>query len=468
MQAILFNFSKRLNSTKRPIDADGVAVNVSIKQNVPKGQSSSQSGTETFLSHPTIWVQGDYTDYNYMKFKGRYYFIRDIQLTINNATVIYGEIDVLATHKDAILNTRAFVKYSTSDYSSFITDDRVTPLVQTRNAYTDEPSIFSPNSSLIITAIGQDGGVNNYYTGYAGLTNLLESLCAKTSQWYQSIFTGLSDALSALISVREVPIMNLPVQGEGKHVYLGNFDLDIGDLQVLSDINAGLMSDVVQITIPRTYNDFRRGSKYTKLKLFLPFVGVVTLSADDFLESEGVDVTTEANALTGNVIYRIGNDQGILATYSGTFGRQIPMANIQLTNVAQSLGTIMQGATAGAAVIGLGGPAAGAVGAAASLVSTGLRAFEQFNQESVQTIGGYSGGYGELIGNRFYLLLEEQPTRIEPSVLTELYGRPCASVRRIGDLTGYVETIGFSVDIPSLLSTKEDINRALDNGIYIE
>lgn len=455
MEITLYNFSKRENSTKTPVE-EGVTKTVRLKE-------------KCCLTNPSFFLTGS-EQYNYCKAWGRYYFIDGIAWDINGAEYIHCTIDVLGTYKDQIKSTSAFVKYSSSDYSQFIIDDRVTPLVETHNTYSTAPSIFSPNSSLIITAIGQDGGVNNYYTGYSGLSNILTSLCAKTSQWYSSIFTGLSDALSALISVREVPIMNLPVQATGKHVYLGNFDLDIGDLQVLSDINAGLMSDVVNITIPRTYSDFRMGSRYTRLKLFLPFVGVISLSADDFLESEGIDIATEANALTGSVIYRIGNDQGVIATYTGTFGRQIPMANIQLTNVAQSLGTILQGTSTASAIMGIGGPGSisGGIGAAASLVSAGLKAFEQFNQESVQTIGGYSGGYGELIGNIFYLLLEEQPTRIEPSTLATLYGRPCSAVRRIGNLSGYVETIGFSIDLDALKEERNMVNTMMDSGVYLE
>ena len=454
MEIELYNFSKRINSTKTPTES-GVVKTVKLKD-------------KCYLTNPSFFLTGS-EQYNYCKAWGRYYFIDSIAWDINGAEYINCSIDVLGTYKEQINNTTAFIKYSSSDYSQFIIDDRVVPLVDTINHYASQQTIFSDTSSLIISTIGEDGGIVNYYTGYGGLSNLLTSLCQKTSQWYSSIFTGLSDALSALISVREVPIMNMPV-ATSKHVYLGNFDLDIGDLPVLSDINAGLMTDTMYINIPRTYTDFRKSSKYTTLRLFLPFVGVVTLSSDDFLESEGVSVDLIANAMTGNVLYKIGNDEGILCTYAGTFGRQIPMANIQLTNVAQSLGTILQGVSTGSAIMGVSGPAsvAGGIGAAASLVSSGIKAFEQFNQESVSCIGGYSGGYGELLTTHVYLLVEEQPTRIEPSTLTTLYGRPCSAVRQISTLSGYVETIGFSIDLDALKEERNMVNTLMDSGVYLE
>lgn len=459
MQVTLYsNFSKRRNSTKQPTTG-GVVKDVKLK-----GECS--------YTRPSFFL-ADATEYTYLQAWGNYYFIDERLYDINGASYVNCSIDVRASFKTEILATSAFVKYSSSDYSLKIVDNRVVPLVEQRVGVSDEATDFSTTESYIITCIGQDGGVVNYYTGYTGLIDIVESLLSKTSSWWQTIFVSLEDALSCLVSVRAVPINSLST-GVSRQVYLGGLDLEIGTLPTLTDVRPGYYTDNFYLTINRTYSDFRKCSKYTTLFLYLPFVGKVELSADDFVGSEGVSIKLVANAMTGNIIYRVGNDDGdIVGVYNGTFGRQIPISNIQLTNVAQSLGQIAGAVAIGGGLLGLGeaGVALGGgltLSAGASAISSGVGAFTSFMKHSATMIGGYSGGYGEDINTHIYLSVDEQPTRIEPSNLTELYGNPCSKVRQISGLTGYVETLGFSIDINETDEIKRMINEAMDSGTYLE
>ncbi len=459
MEVTLYsNFSKRKNSTKQPTTG-GVIKDVKLK-----GECS--------YTRPSFFL-ADTEKYTYLKAWGNYYFIAERLYDINGASYVNCTIDVLASFKTQILATSAFVKYSSSDYSLKIIDNRVTPLIEQRVGVSSEDTDFSTNEAYIITCIGQDGGVVNYYTGYAGLISIVESLLRKTTSWWQSIFASLQDALGCLISVRAVPIENLST-GQGRNVYLGALDLEIGSLPTLTDIRPGYYTDSFYLTIDRTYTDFRKSSKYTSLFLYLPFVGKIELSADDFVDSEGVSIKLVANAMTGNIIYRVGNDGGdIVGIYNGTFGRQIPISNIQLTNVAQSLGQVAGALAIGGGILGLGeaGVALGGgltLSAGASAISSSVGALSSFMQHSATMIGGYSGGYGEMINTRVYLSVDEQPTRIEPSNLTGLYGNPCSKVRQISGLTGYVETIGFSIDINETDEIRGMINNAMNSGVYLE
>lgn len=460
MEVTLYkNFSKRKNSTKQPTNVDGVTKNLTLKD------KCSYINPSFFLS--------DAEGYVYLEAWGNYYFINGVEYDINGAQYITCSIDVLATWKESILATTAFVKYSTSNYSLNIVDDRVAPLVA-ENTYTaTASSIFVQDEAYIITVISQDGGVVNFYAGYAGLQSIVESLLSKTTSWWQSIFASLSDALSALIGVMAIPITDLST-GTSRQVYLGSLDLEIGTLPTLVDVRTGYKVDTAYIEIPRTYTDFRRGSKFTNISLYLPYVGVVDISADDVMDSEGLSIKTVANAMTGNVIYRVGNDQGEwIGTYSGTFGRRIPVSNIQLTNVAQSITQMVSAGATMAGILGVGtaGVALGSgltMAAGASAISSGISAFSKFTQKSNTLIGGYNGSYGEFIYKDFYLSVVEQGSRIEPSNLTELYGNPCSKVLSLSNLSGYVETIGFSIDISAPSVIRDMINSAVDNGIYIE
>ena len=481
MEITLYNFSKRKNSTKVPTDTG------TVKEVKLKGKCDR--------INPSFFL-ADVTGYTYLKAWNWYYFITNVAYDINGAQYIDCTIDVLATWKESIMATTAFVKYSSTDYSMLIHDNRVAPLVQQRFGITNTQSIFSQSEAYIISAVSGDGGLVNYYTGYAGLVNMLESLVAKTADWWQSVFASLSDAVGSIISVRAIPITDLAT-GPSRNVELGGLDLEIGSLPTLTDVRPGYKVDNDYLSISRTYSDFRKSSQFTSLYLYLPFVGVVDLSADDFIDSDGVTIRTVANSMTGNVIYRIGNDDGeIVGTYSGTFGRQIPISNIQLTNVSQSIGHVLSALTKGAGGASAIGSAIGSVpsgltsailpstalaasagsGAMAlagtvaigSALSSAMNAFMALNQHSSSVIGGYGGGYGEFISDQLYLATEEIPTRIEPSNLTAIAGNPCLKVIPLTNLSGYVETIGFSIDISAPDSVRSLINNALDNGVYLE
>ena len=73
MELILFeNFSKRINSTKRPVDSTGHKVAVKLKQ-----QTSKESPT-FILNRPVKW------NVNYCKWNGHYYYVNDIRVGIND------------------------------------------------------------------------------------------------------------------------------------------------------------------------------------------------------------------------------------------------------------------------------------------------------------------------------------------------------------------------------------------------
>ena len=94
-------FNKRKNSTKRP--AGGSVRNVVLLDDVS-------------LYSPVF--ECNYWDYNdnYCKWSGRYYYVVDVVCKRRDVFDVHCEIDPLATWKDDIKGTNAFVTFSTSDY----------------------------------------------------------------------------------------------------------------------------------------------------------------------------------------------------------------------------------------------------------------------------------------------------------------------------------------------------------------
>ncbi len=501
MEAILFNFSKRLNSTKRPVDASGVTMEVYVKQNVPKGQSSAQSGTETFLSHPTLWVRGDYTQYNYMKFRGYYYFIRDIQLTINNATVIYGEIDVLATFKDDILNTTAKVIYSSSDYNIHLDDARM-KLENRTVTHTTQTRVFelpySNEGTYIVTAIGRHSGdhFHTFIMDPLQYNDLIDFLTSVNDNQILAGFKAFLNPSQCISNVRWTPLI-LSGSAATDDIQLGILSTNIGAHYYFDRV--GDIGFRGNIPIRREYNDYRNGSKYTEIYLSIPFCGIVPIDADTVYDYDELFVSFTMDWVTGDILgkvcYPTDNVQGehiTITTFSGNAYTDVPFGQVvnQLaTAVTETVAGIASFAmTHSENYVGSNTITSHNSGRSQmhtfdrdSFSNTGsvnaafngnqiLSGMERASQKNGIQGGSNSSGLGYIItDNRMLQCTTVTHLSAENSLaIKDVLGLPCNKTRSLQGLSGYCQTSGISVDCGAIGTIREAINKLVDNGIYIE
>ena len=113
----LYNFKKRLNSTKQPAISAGLKVSCVLKQ--PTNEYAPHfilDGISTF-------------GYNYLSWGDRYYFIEDVTVLSNTRDEIICKLDPMATFKTEIGNTKAFIEYAASGLNTarkYLPDPRVT------------------------------------------------------------------------------------------------------------------------------------------------------------------------------------------------------------------------------------------------------------------------------------------------------------------------------------------------------
>ena len=445
MEVLFFrNFSKRDNSTKQPNDENGELREVRLK-----GQCDVRS--------PMFFLTGC-DDYVYCKAWNMYYFIHRIGYDIDGAQYVYCNIDYLATWKAQIMASNAFVKYSSSNYSSLLIDDRVGMLSDIDIKVDDsEPSLFTTTPSYILTVVGE-GGVEciiptdpniipaTLYQKTA--TDLISALCI---QW--------SDAQSCMLELLEIPIA-VGADYQANPAYVGK--IDVGSRACKNQYFNELREELTTVLhIPESYKDFRLFT-FVNLFLYLPMVGVVELDLHDFAPdptalNRQVIINAVANVMTGQISYSLKNKEGVVvSTYTGTFGRKLP---INASSPRDVIGAVTHLASA-AADIGSGNKS-GAFGEIVKSMTSSVH-FKG------SVIGSFGGGFGEYLGTNYMLALCEHKSRIEPSNLTDLIGRPCAKVLNLSELTGYVETVGFSIDIVALDADRQAINRLMDNGVYLE
>ena len=453
MQLTLCNFSKRLNSTKQP-----------TAEQLSGGKTFNDLNLKalTNIDSPDLVLAGASTNdfaynYAYIHDWGRYYHIKTADLRHEDIYHAKLELDDLATFKSQILATSAFVRYSSTDYSELLIDDRVAMLTDIDVSIDDtNQSPFRTTPSYILTVVGENGvqcllprdpNVIPATLYQKSITDLVAALC---TQW--------SDAQSCLLELKEIPMdlaSDYTAQGRiGK--------IDIGERPALNQYANDLLYDqTVMIHIPVTYNDFRL-YKFVTASLYLPFVGNVELDLQAFYPdptdlNQHVIIYTAINPLTGSVCYSLKNDAGeIVATYTGSFGRTIP---INASSPRDAVGSVMHLMSAAGAALN---------GRELTAMSKSVAAITDAVHFRGSVVGSFGGSFGEFLSTYFILTVEKHKSRIEPSNLTAFAGRPCGKVRSLTGLSGFVQTEGFSIDIDANSDVIKSINSKLDAGIYIE
>ena len=476
MEVLFFTeFSKRKNSTKVPDDSTSVTKTVTLKSTTDK-------------VNPTFFLKGT-DDYVYCKAWGMYYFVHRTSYDIDGTQIIYCNIDVLATFKTQILNTNAYIIYSSTGYNRWIRDDRC-PIVIKGSEYVHaasaitmdigtgqaEPIFTATNNEIVvITTVSKEQGLVHWVTTEDTFKEMIMTLMDADDSIFASLANQFGGAIGSIVQVMRLPIHNLIANyvSEGPYdVYLGNYlveDPQSPEPLGLKRLKQTRISARGSVGIPITYTDFRFTEPYCNAKLSLPFVGVVDISLSEIAPEGGFDWRMDLDLLTGAITWTVANStSGTLvepiASFSGQCGGLIPIASTQIANASSIVtGLANGGMLTGAAL--LAGKEGVALGTGISAVAS---AFYNSFHKSTSIVGSYSGNRSEFANTQVRLSVEKFATANEPSNLTELEGRPVCKVDTIGNYSGYIQTQKCNIDISSLDVFKDMINSLMDSGVYLE
>ena len=459
MNIKLYNFSKRKNSTLQP--TGGSEVSVVLK-------------SECSIYTPIFMLSSDNVEsYNYLSWDNRYYYITDIVKTnINGTWEINCTLDPLATYKSDILNTSAFVLYSTKAYNEMLADNRlsVDPIPSTLAYYTDcfnwTPSGLGGTYILsFITAASSN--ISYSPIGVVLLDNEnVEKICAQLmSDGMISAMTYISQQLGsakeAIVSCKHTPITSV-YSGTDVNIMLGTYATGI----VGKSPSSRTIRNSINVTIPRIFSDFRITGEYNRLLMFLPAYGFININATDFTGESTISVKYVLDLYTGELTYIVGGDKGQRVVTS--IAADIPLGS----NKTDVIGSVTQvGAGAVSAGIGLAtGNALATIGGIGA-VFNGMKVSMEHNVG----VNGSMGGISSIIANvdtnlgKIYLVSINRDTNVDPSTMAEKYGRPLNEVRTLSALSGgYVQTADASVATNAPESIKDEINNYLNGGVYIE
>lgn len=200
---------------------------------------------------------------------------------------------------------------------------------------------------------------------------------------------------------------------------------------------------------------------YSKFSIYLPYIGVKTLDANDCV-GHTIGVVYHGDVVTGGVTAYVTKDGSVMYQYSGCCALNIPLSSDNWGNtisgavqIATSL--IASGATGGAAGVGI----AAAKGAASVAANPSLLS------PQVQHSGAVSGGAG-CMGVQYPFIIREAVSFHSTASFNTLTGYPAYYFRKLGDVTGY--TTVLDVHLENIAATQaeiEEIEALLKGGVIL-
>lgn len=444
------NFNKRKNSTKRP--AGGAKRNVVLLDDV---------SLYTPIFESEYW---DYQD-NYCLWAGRYYYVTDIITKRQNLFEVHCEIDPLATWKDDIMATTAFVTFSTSSFDIGIPDYRLSsdPITITKSNSVD---VFPKLSeAYVVTYIGQNScpsvGIGDFWLDGLQKHIMSDKFVESTRKWYKGFCEGQgsdkvdSNVIAMLVGNNANCITSCTYMpkfyGTKAHtiVLAGGFNTNAQGQLAEHDY-----SESYSINIPWAFprGDFRNRAQFTSMAVYLPGYGFIALNADNYQGQSSIPVQATLDSFTGEITYLVdGKAKGTCNT-----GYPVQIGTSQKGNVVGALTGVAQ-----AVASGYSGNAIGAI-------SSGYNAIRSIMGVDPSSVGSMGGATAFNAYKKIMVLIMSHNTNVDPASVASTIGRPLNAVKNIGSLSGYVQTADVEVPTTAPDEYKTVINDSLNGGMYIE
>lgn len=463
MLAVFYQFNKRVNSLKTPTNSDQtISGEVVLKQ-----ATSYKTPTLTFACSSEDMPKARLS--NYLAFDNKYYWVTNTMQISNSHIQFECKLDVLATYKNEILLSKCFVIYAVKG-NKWITDTRMMNSHSeiTKFARANTFDMFNNEGSLIISCISASDAssqafATNYILNDADINTLRNKLNGSDFiEYAKQVFSNPYDFLIGAFfsSCNYDDELSEPTK-----MLIGTYDTGIQAIVLGENF---VRQQLVSITIPHLYNDFRELAPYASYNLYLPYVGIVHLDDIRLAKSDQLGINCWCQMATGAIIYQLSCDDGteagiILGTYTGNCNKQTPIA-VRENNLlagATSIGTI---------VASLAMPVTGAASAFAQVVgmASGFGGLAKASELNTQINGSLSSNLGGRAGLKPELIITYTNTSENPSLRKDVDGMPLGSTVELNTLTGYVQTMNASISIAADYDEIQEVNDLLNGGVYIE
>lgn len=276
-----------------------------------------------------------------------------------------------------------------------------------------------------------------------------------------------------------------------RNIHSGFLDSGIESATVgrYTEINCGTMA------VPEYYGNYLDYSPYTRAYIYLPFIGIQELNADDII-GHAVNVTYRIDEYNGSCIAMITvaktttvngerkDYSNIMYQFSGNCAVELPItggsqasikAGMMTANAYQqaaqvsALGQLLGGLGSLLSTNPLGGLIGGISGASATAAYGQAQAISNMvsNKSVVSHSGGFGSSHGALGVKKPYITIV-RPKQVRVPNYNELYGYPAHKQVQVGACTGFLRCL--EVHVVSATATDDEksiIESMMKSGVYV-
>lgn len=279
-----------------------------------------------------------------------------------------------------------------------------------------------------------------------------------------TIASIIGDPINAIIQLTEWAVT--PVDGPVKSPVICN--IGATELKMPTIPNQFMQFDCGTIEVPREYHDFRDYEPYTRLSLFLPFVGDVNISTNDCITPHKIHVIYNIDFLSGVACAEVLIDEDVRYAYQAAMCAAIPVTSSDASRLLASLIGAAVGAVGGGVIGGIVGGTAGSRMVARSLIGgVSEAALSPINGIQTQRTGSISANTG-LLGEMKPYVLVTRPISVVADQYKSLLGHPYQLDGTLGSQKGFVKVREVHLDgITATEAEKTEIEQILKEGVIL-
>ena len=275
-----------------------------------------------------------------------------------------------------------------------------------------------------------------------------------SSDLIDQIAKMFNDPMQSIISLHK--IFGVPhVSGRG-NIKVGYLDSGVESNLVdnqYTSVNCGA------VNLQEYFGNVFDYDPYTKISLYLPFIGIVPLDVGEVMRST-ISVEYKIDVLTGSCLVNVSviRDKmgGVLYTYNGNCAVHYPVSSGSYMGIVTGL-------------IGLAGGVAGTVmsGGALAPALMGAGASIGHMKTNVEHSGALSGNCGAMGIKYPYLIITRPQTALAKNFNT-IEGYPANGYIQLSNCKGYTKIIdAHMTDIPATGNELDEIQNLLKTGVLL-
>lgn len=267
-----------------------------------------------------------------------------------------------------------------------------------------------------------------------------------------------SEAIQSVISFHSVPIKDTVLNTESTTFKIGG--ISPSDILGASDITIRKVKkqyydvDLGEIAIDETVGGFMDYAPYIKMMLYLPFIGVVNVNVNDFMNNV-IKLKYSIDVLTGDALAKVSNSKTLIATFSGNVAIKYPLVSTDHSNVYAQALRVGESSLCGYLSGGVGSDVI------PNLMSLTI-AKPQYKYSG--SVGGSLG----ILGNMTPYVILHHPVLSYPKDYEKFYGYASNITAKLSKLKGFTKVKEIHLDdIKCLDSERKEIEDLLKSGVIL-